>query len=64
MKLKGCLAKDTSVFEEFAEFAAIRLRQQERDRIGDRIGAYAIVKRTWTRRYGSRLPRRTRGRTI
>ena len=37
------LAKDTSVFEEFAGLAAIRLRQQERHRIGDRIGAYAVV---------------------
>ena len=37
------MAKDTSVFEEFAGLAAIRLRQQERHRIGDRIGAYAVV---------------------
>ena len=38
------LANDTSAFEEFAEFAATRLRQDERDRIGERIGTYAIVK--------------------
>jgi eukaryotic-like serine/threonine-protein kinase len=37
------LAHDTSVFEEFAAFAAKRLRQDERDRIGERIGAYAVV---------------------
>ena len=38
------LAHDTTDFEEFAEFAATRLRHDERDRIGDRIGAYAIVR--------------------
>ena len=38
------LAHDTRVFEEFAEFAATRLRHDERDRIGERIGAYAIIK--------------------
>ena len=37
------LAHDTSVFEEFAEFAATRLRHDERNRIGERIGAYAII---------------------
>jgi eukaryotic-like serine/threonine-protein kinase len=37
------LARDATVFEEFAEFAATRLRQNERDRIGERIGAYAVV---------------------
>ena len=37
------LAHDTAAFEEFAEFAATRLRHDERDRIGERIGAYAIV---------------------
>ncbi len=37
------LARDTTVFEEFAEFAATRLRRDERDRIGERMGAYAIV---------------------
>jgi serine/threonine protein kinase/tetratricopeptide (TPR) repeat protein len=38
------IARDTTVFEEFAEFAATRLRQDERDRIGERIGAYAIIR--------------------
>src|SRR5438552_6737362 len=38
------LASDTTVFEEFAEFTATRLRHDERDRIGERIGAYAIVR--------------------
>jgi eukaryotic-like serine/threonine-protein kinase len=37
------LAHDTTVFEEFAEFAAARLRRDDRDRIGERIGAYAVV---------------------
>src|SRR5437867_4496561 len=38
------LAHDTTVFEEFAEFAARRLTPNECDRIGERIGAYAIVR--------------------
>jgi serine/threonine protein kinase len=38
------LAHDTTAFEEFAEFAATRLRQDERDRIGERLGAYQIVR--------------------
>jgi eukaryotic-like serine/threonine-protein kinase len=38
------LASDTTAFEEFAEFATTRLRHDERDRIGERIGAYAIVR--------------------
>jgi serine/threonine protein kinase/Tfp pilus assembly protein PilF len=38
------LAQDTGVFEEFAEIAATRLRCDERDRIGERMGAYAVVK--------------------
>jgi serine/threonine protein kinase/tetratricopeptide (TPR) repeat protein len=38
------LAYDTTAFEEFAEFAATRLRHDERDRIGERIGAYAVVR--------------------
>ena len=38
------LARDTTAFEEFAEFAATRLRHDERDRIGERIGAYLIVR--------------------
>jgi serine/threonine protein kinase/tetratricopeptide (TPR) repeat protein len=38
------LAQDTSVFEEFAVLAATRLRRDEHDRIGERMGAYAVVK--------------------
>jgi eukaryotic-like serine/threonine-protein kinase len=38
------LAHDTKAFEEFAEFAATHLRYDERDRIGERIGAYAVVR--------------------
>ena len=38
------LAHDTTAFEEFAEFAATRLRDNECERIGERIGAYAIVR--------------------
>jgi len=38
------LARDTTAFEEFAEFAATRLRHDKRDRVGERIGAYAIVR--------------------
>jgi eukaryotic-like serine/threonine-protein kinase len=38
------LSHDTTVFEEFAEFAATRLCQPEHDRIGERLGAYAIVR--------------------
>jgi len=44
LEAEKLLAHDTSVFEEFAEFAATRLRDDERDRIGERIGAYAIVR--------------------
>jgi serine/threonine protein kinase/TolB-like protein/Flp pilus assembly protein TadD len=38
------LAGDTTAFEEFADLAGSRLRSDERDRIGERVGAYAIVK--------------------
>jgi len=38
------LRQDTTALEEFAEFAAQRLRHQECDRIGERVGAYVIVK--------------------
>jgi eukaryotic-like serine/threonine-protein kinase len=38
------LAQDTGVFEEFAEVAATHLRCDKRDRIGERMGAYAVVK--------------------
>ena len=43
LEAERLLAHDTAVFEEFAEFAAKRLGHNERDRIGERIGAYAIV---------------------
>ncbi|PYK09026.1 MAG: hypothetical protein DME65_13055 [Verrucomicrobia bacterium] len=38
------LAHDTSIFEEFAAIAATRLRADQHDRIGERMGAYAIVE--------------------
>ena len=38
------LAQDTSVLEEFADFAAKRLRRDEGDRAGERLGAYVIVR--------------------
>jgi TolB-like protein/Flp pilus assembly protein TadD/tRNA A-37 threonylcarbamoyl transferase component Bud32 len=38
------LAQDTTVFEEFAQFAAARLTEDENSRIGERLGAYVIVK--------------------
>jgi TolB-like protein/serine/threonine protein kinase/Flp pilus assembly protein TadD len=41
---KKLLAHDTRAFEDFAEFAATRLRHDECDRIGERIGAYATVR--------------------
>ena len=53
------LAHDTKAFEEFAEFAATRLRYDERDRIGERIGAYAVV-RELGRWHGSGLSCRAR----
>jgi len=37
------LAHDTTFFEEFAQLVATRLRQDERDRIGERIGAYEVL---------------------
>jgi serine/threonine protein kinase/tetratricopeptide (TPR) repeat protein len=37
------LAQDTSIFEELAEIAATRLQCDKRDRIGERMGAYAVV---------------------
>jgi serine/threonine protein kinase/TolB-like protein/Tfp pilus assembly protein PilF len=43
-EVEKLLAHDTTAFEEFAEFAATRLRQDERDRIGQRIGAYAVIR--------------------
>ena len=38
------LAGDTDTLEQFAEFAATRLRTEEPDRMGERVGAYVIVK--------------------
>src|SRR5256714_14096843 len=38
------LAGDTAVFEQLAEVATARLNQNEEDRIGERIGAYAIIR--------------------
>jgi eukaryotic-like serine/threonine-protein kinase len=38
------LTQDTTALEEFAEFAARRLRHEECDRIGERVGAYVIVR--------------------
>src|SRR5437763_2556724 len=38
------LACDTAVFEQLAELAGARLNQNEQDRIGERIGAYAIIR--------------------
>ena len=38
------IAGDTAAFEEFADLAASRLRPDERDRLGERVGSYAIVK--------------------
>ena len=38
------LANAVGVFEEFAEHARTHLRQDEHSRIGERIGAYAIVR--------------------
>jgi eukaryotic-like serine/threonine-protein kinase len=38
------LAGDTDTLEQFAEFAATQLRSEEPDRIGERVGAYVIVR--------------------
>src|SRR5882724_12033590 len=38
------LACDTTAFEQLAELAGARLNQNEQDRIGERIGAYAIIR--------------------
>ena len=38
------LAGDTDPLEQFAEFAATRLRSEEPDRIGERVSAYVIVR--------------------
>ncbi len=41
---EALLAGDTDTLEQFAEFAKIRLRSEEPDRIGERVGAYVIVR--------------------
>jgi eukaryotic-like serine/threonine-protein kinase len=41
---ENLLACDTTVFEQLAELARARLNQNEQDRIGERIGAYAIIR--------------------
>jgi serine/threonine protein kinase/tetratricopeptide (TPR) repeat protein len=38
------LACDTEAFEQLAELAAVRLHQNQEERIGERIGAYAIIR--------------------
>jgi serine/threonine protein kinase/Tfp pilus assembly protein PilF len=38
------LEHEDTIFEEFAEFAATRLTENEGDRIGERLGAYVIVQ--------------------
>src|SRR5215831_19323514 len=38
------LEHDAVVFEEFAEFAATRLSECKSGRIGERLGAYAIIE--------------------
>ena len=38
------LEHDDTIFEEFAEFAATRLTENEGDRIGERLGAYVVVQ--------------------
>jgi len=40
---EALLAGDTDQFEQFAQFAATRLRSDEPDRVGERVGAYVIV---------------------
>jgi eukaryotic-like serine/threonine-protein kinase len=41
---ENLLAGDTAVFEQLAELARARLNQNEQDRIGERIGAYAVIR--------------------
>jgi eukaryotic-like serine/threonine-protein kinase len=41
---EALLAGNTDTLEQFAEFAATRLRSEEPDRIGERVGAYVIVR--------------------
>src|SRR5262249_35876612 len=41
---EALLTGDTDNLEQFAEFAATQLRSEEPDRIGERVGAYVIVR--------------------
>jgi serine/threonine protein kinase/Tfp pilus assembly protein PilF len=41
---EALLTGDTDTLEQFAEFAATRLRSEEPDRMGGRVGAYVIVR--------------------
>ncbi len=41
---EALLSGDTDTLEQFAEFATTRLRSDELDRIGERAGAYLIVR--------------------
>lgn len=41
---EALLKGDTDTLEQFAEFAATRLRSEEPDRAGERVGAYVIVR--------------------
>jgi serine/threonine protein kinase/tetratricopeptide (TPR) repeat protein len=41
---KKLLALDTTIFEDFAELAAKNLRSDEPNRVGERMGAYAMIK--------------------
>jgi eukaryotic-like serine/threonine-protein kinase len=43
-ELEKLLAHDTTVFEEFADYVATRLRHEGSERTGERIGAYAAVR--------------------
>src|ERR1700745_2543353 len=38
------LACDTTAFEQVADFAVARLHQNQPDRIGERTGAYVIIR--------------------
>src|SRR6266404_8039715 len=44
LEAEKLLACDTAVFEQFAELAGARLNQNQQDRIGERIGAYAVIR--------------------
>jgi serine/threonine protein kinase len=43
-ELEKLLAHDTTIFEEFADYVATRLRHEGNERTGERIGAYAVVR--------------------